>query len=383
VAEIIPFPHSASPSDLSDFAEVSGAFAAGELLRGKEKRGGELPGGHLEGPYELGDVLESDSDATDGLMKLFCADLDQLAFDDTTVEFFDGTSALDSTSSSSMSGPRDAQDMTQLGLMGETTVAMLLDALDHGDDAVCQRAIALLPVLRHRGLGPAEMEPVEAALMGRLFDTAVPIARRENLAAAVAALFGRFVHNPLLFEKLTSHDEDDVVVAAMALGFPGNGAALKPLEVLLSHASVRVQEAAIFGLSGLKDGRLDDAIVETLVGALDRAFSDRVRLTLLANLKLFSNEDLEDVFIEHVGHKVLDIRLAGLSGLFFVCSEAGRTAAVESLNAAESRVRAMALAVLERHGKRADLEAVFGVLADADDRVRTLAREVAAALRKR
>jgi hypothetical protein len=220
-------------------------------------------------------------------------------------------------------------------------------------------------------------------LFQNIFDHGQPIQKRENLAAVAATVFCHREHNQFLLQKLASPLEEDRAVAAMTMGFAGNRVALPALQRLLKHdACERVQKAAIFGICGLRDGRLDSLLADVLVDALKRPLGPAVLKTLLGRLKLFCDMRFESVFVNHARHDDLSIRIAALQGLFFSCGEEGLSCARQMLRAGESVLRRLSIQILERHGCFLDVEKLLPLLGDEEFQVSQAARQAIATLKR-
>jgi HEAT repeat protein len=207
--------------------------------------------------------------------------------------------------------------------------------------------------------------------------------KRESLAAAMAALFMGPEHNKILIPRLVLGTKEERMVSAIAIGFSGNAAALKPLKTAICDSDAEVQKAAAFGLSGLKNGEADDELIEILLNQLELASSADVRAAILVNLKLFARPSLEPVFLSYSYSSSPETQITALGGLLFCCSPDGLERSIDLLQSERPAIRATALSVLERHGSRKDLESVFPVLGDENPRVRNLARETIQRLREK
>lgn len=224
---------------------------------------------------------------------------------------------------------------------------------------------------------------VDEGVFDRVFNRAMPIEKRESLAAVAATVFCEHEHNRFLFHKLVSPLEEDRAVAAMSLGFAGNRIALAALQrLLMQDPSERVQKAAIFGISGLRDGKLDQVLAEVLAQGLGRPLSNAVLRTLLGRLKLFCDLRFEGVFIEHAKHAEASIRETALQGLFFACGEEGLRCTRALVQSEDSKLRCLALQVLERHGGFSDICFLLPMMQDADARVRQAVHQTISTLRK-
>ena len=248
-----------------------------------------------------------------------------------------------------------------------------------GEDGV----LTLLNLMEQEPLSSQDREAFTSFLFEQLFQPQLPLEKRESLAAAMAALFMGPEHNKILIPRLVLGTKEERMVAAIAIGFSGNRAALKPLKSAICDADVDVQKAAAFGLSGLKNGELDGELIEILLSQLELVTSPDVQAAILVNLKLFARPSLEPVFLSYSYSSVPETQITALGGLLFFCSEDGLARAVTLLKNDRPAVRATALSILERHGSRKDLEPVFPVLGDEDLRVRNLARETIQRLREK
>lgn len=244
-------------------------------------------------------------------------------------------------------------------------------------------AMGLLGLLEEAPLSPEKKRIFTQFLFHKIFDRTVALEKREGLAAAMAALFVGAEHNKILLPRLVLGEKEERMVAAIALGFSGNRAALKPLTAALSDEDSDIQKAAAFGLSGLKDGALDGEIIDTLSARLAETTFNEVRVVLLVNLKLFARPSLEPLFLAYSDSQFPEIQITALGGLLFFCSQAGLSRAAQLLKSDKEPIRATALSVLERHGSKSHLEAIFPVLGDESPRIRNLAREALERLRER
>ena len=220
-------------------------------------------------------------------------------------------------------------------------------------------------------------------LFEQMFDPSLSLDRRESLAAAVAALFATPEHNSLLMPKIVLGTKEERIIAAIAMGFAGNHVALSPLQNLLKEDDIDLQKAAAFGLSGLKDGDLDEKIIDIFLTQLAATKHDELLVSILVNLKLFASPRLEPVFVSFSYHEHPHVRKTALGGLLFSCDATGLNRAVSFLQENDDSVRAVALSVLERHGSRKHLEAVLPLMGDKNPRIRQMARETLACLRQR
>lgn len=275
-------------------------------------------------------------------------------------------------------------DPLSLGEAPAHATRLLASAIDGEDEHLAQKAIAVLPVVRHVIDDEALISTLEKALLGRLFDVSMPLSRRESLAAVLATVSSAPMLSPVVLSRLSDPVPEHRLVAAIAAGAPGHEAALDPLTALLDDVDVRVREAAVFGLSGLKDGVLDEELLRRLKARLAMpGLCDSTRLAVITNLKLFDHPSLEALFLAHLDDSLLEIRLAALGAFFFGATEVAMAAVRAALEDVEPRIRLMALAVIERHGGKTELEAVFARFGDAEPRVQQLARDVAQQIRRR
>ena len=256
-------------------------------------------------------------------------------------------------------------------------------ACSEGENGQEDGVLALLNLMEEEPLSPKSREAFSQFLFQQLFDAQVSLEKRESLAAAMAALFMGPEHNKILVPRLVLGTKEERMVAAIAIGFSGNQAALKPLKTAICDSDVDIQKAAAFGLSGLKNGELDGELIGILLDHLELASSADVRAAILVNLKLFARPSLEPVFLSHSYSTEPETQITALGGLLFFCSADGLGRAVELLQSQRPAVRATALSILERHGSRKDLERVFPILGDEDLRVRNLARETMQRLREK
>ena len=243
--------------------------------------------------------------------------------------------------------------------------------------------LALLNFMEEEPLDPEARRSFNDFLFGQLFDAKVPLTKRESLAAGMAALFMGPEHNKILLPSLVLGTKEERVVACIAIGFSGNKAALKPLRTAIWDEDAEVQKAAAFGLSGLKDGLLDEELVGILKNRLENCRCDDVRAAILVDLKLFACPALEPLFLKHSYDEAPEVQITALGGLLFHCSEAGLERAVGLLKSDRSTIRATALSVLERHGSRKYLKDIFPFLRDENARVRDLARDALEILREK
>ena len=243
--------------------------------------------------------------------------------------------------------------------------------------------LSVLSSFEQEVVHPKERRSFFLFLYEQMFDESLSLERRESLAAAVAALFAGTQHNRLLMPKLVLGTKNERLIAALAVGFSGNYVALEPLQTLLMDEDKDLQKAAAFGLSGLKDGSLDDQIVEIFLKHLTPSQDSDVLTSLLVNLKLLARPALEAVFLSFSHHPQREVRITALGGLLFTCASAGLTRAVECLKSSNESIRAIALSVIERHGSRRNMEVILPLMGDAHPRIRQLARETLVSLRER
>jgi HEAT repeat protein len=214
-------------------------------------------------------------------------------------------------------------------------------------------------------------------LLARAFDESLPLLHRLDLAGHLALAHGSRALNARVLPLLEAEDVADRQVAALILGWRGNLEALFPLVGLLDDDDLEVQRTAVVALAGLRDHR----VLTFLLGALERGHA--LLTTVLSSLRLFAFELTADLFRRHLDSPDADASLLALGA--HMAAEPAQAAAVARrfLAHADRRHRCLALSLLERHGRRSDLEALLPLRLDVDPVVRRLADEVVAAVRAR
>lgn len=245
--------------------------------------------------------------------------------------------------------------------------------------------------MQHHSMDRSERPPVPArrerpraaaaarGLVSELFQSDLPAKEREHLAETFAAAFGGAAFSPLLLDKLQSGDEDERVIAALALGARGNCDVVPALIAALEDAAERVRRAAARALGEIAAPEAADALLAALAERPGRA----LELEIVSSLRRVEHPRGEEALVLALAHEEVEVQLMALAGLRHRPCAGSLPEARRLLSAEDARVRAMAVAVLERAGDPEDLDALAPLLGDADVRVRALARDAAFALERR
>ncbi|MBN2358023.1 MAG: HEAT repeat domain-containing protein [Deltaproteobacteria bacterium] len=214
-------------------------------------------------------------------------------------------------------------------------------------------------------------------LWAEAFDVDVDAARRREVAASSAALFG----SPELCDRVLPLLDEltgvDLQVAALLLGFPGNRRAIFPLANLLSDPEPEVRRAAMDGLAAIRDPRA----IGFLVGALRR--DPEQAPAALAALCRFGFEQTAHILQVYLRSDDPEVSLVALGAHRFAPAAAAGAAAGRFLEHRDPRHRALAVMLLERAGRRCHLEPLLPLLGDPDPRVRLLCADAISAIRAR
>jgi HEAT repeat protein len=234
--------------------------------------------------------------------------------------------------------------------------------------------LAILPLV-----GEAEAPLFVEELLTRAFHRDCQPRLRAELASLAAALSSG-ERTASLLVQLESDDEETRLTACVALGSRGNTAAVPALRRAVDDESPRVRVAALRALCDVGGRQAGQALAEILARTAE--LDDELVRTLLQTVSRAGGDDAELCLLAHLEHARATVRLAALAALRAL-EVFRRTDAVRGLLAdGDVRVRLHALSVLERHGGPADVDAVRERLSDPDPRVRAMARDALQALQR-
>ena len=255
----------------------------------------------------------------------------------------------------------------------ETAVPLLLRALEHADIALKQKIILLL--------GGFAKDEVAWPLYRILSDYEEDDEIRYIAAIQLRVVFPSLENpQPLidrLLKDLKSDDSDLRVYAASGLGWKGNYQAAIPLIELLFDSDMDVMQAAVNSLTDLGDDRIYNLLLDRLEhGPIEQ------KRCILFNLWHLSSKQAEviEVYLEHLQHENPEIRYDALV-LLQVVTEPGDCldAYCNCLRDEDSRIRLLALerlAELKKDTLATYKNKIHEMVSDPDMEVQETARKI-------
>ena len=216
-------------------------------------------------------------------------------------------------------------------------------------------------------------------VLGELFSPSLSFEAREALAETFAAALSGGVFCPLLVEKLRTGEEDDRVIAALALAWRGNRNALSALGLGLEDPVLRVRMACARALGEVGEAQA----AALLLSALERDPAPALRLALLSSLRRLQHPRGDEALLGALVEGGAEAQLGALVALSQRPTASSVPWLRPLLGAPDARVRALAVSLLERVGDACDLDRVRSLVDDDNPRVRALARDAAVALARR
>lgn len=215
---------------------------------------------------------------------------------------------------------------------------------------------------------------IDKLLLSRLFDSQLPLAKRESLAKRAAALFCAERHNQHLLSMLHSSDVEHRSIAAILLGFSKNNVVFPALIACLKDRSAHVRASALVALSNLRGTQLDLVIIKSITNLLEREQDNEVIKSALRSLKYFTNSGVSSLFLRFIDNADDEIKVFCLSGLFFSCTKKDLILLKEVLYNKNSLIRKKSIEVFERHGGAEHILLLKCLLRDENQQVAKAAK---------
>lgn len=262
----------------------------------------------------------------------------------------------------------------ELGFLagGALTEKELVHGLDHQDEAICRRVVAMLAMLSSSdAFSAAQSGVIGRVLFERLFCPEVAPVRRKLYAEVLSMGYGEPWVGVKLCVRLRFGDPWERELAAVALGNPGNVDAIPALVAALeSDDEAGVKQAAAQSLGALHDSR----VVPILVRALRRKPTRALRLELLRALRSFRDLQSAWIFLSHLQVPDIEVQRVSLGAFVHMPCREGYEVALDFLRHADHSLRIIALRIIERSGAKRDCARIKLLLNDPEHRVRQVAQ---------